>query len=96
MTIIIINNSGYGCLCAATNYYNAVKWLIDEGWLTSSTDIYNWSKDEYNTVEENFGTNWAEIILNEWDINKFNSTFVDEDGGLYLEMVPLIGTKEES
>jgi len=66
----------------AQSYRSAITFLLEGKHLTSYTATsrpFNgkWGRE----VEETFGENWKDIILNELDINTFNEIF---DGAFYL------------
>ena len=91
MKVVLINEENHGLLGVALNYYNAVKWLIKEGWLNSDDEVpvgddehtYDWQP-----IDKVYGENWADVMLNEWDIDTFNKNM---EGGYLLEVRPLIG-----
>ena len=89
--VILINEDNHGLIGVANNYYNAVKWLTENGWLNSFD--YIWVEDDrWETIINTFGENWKDLMLNEWDINKFNKVFQEN---LLLESINLIGAEEE-
>lgn len=67
MTIIQINEENHGTIGAATSVKEAVKWLIESGWLWGTEDYdgkYNKAtkKWEYTTPIERYGENWKEVL----------------------------------
>ena len=75
--VILIWEENHGIIGVANNYYNAIKFLIKERWLYDGTQIYNDSTDEWVEISTFYGENWRDVLLNEWDLNKFNDEFVD-------------------
>ena len=76
-SIIMVYEDSHGFLCAASDFYSAVQYLIENNWLTDGMEFFDW--DTGNTVPlKSFFPNYKEIILNEWDINKFNTFFCDD------------------
>ena len=96
MNVIIINEINHGCLGVALNYYNSVKWLINNYWINDDTDVCNPYDDDnidhWVTVHSVLGDNWRDIMLNEWDIKTFNDFFLD-----FFELVsiPVIGSEDD-
>ena len=90
MKVVVIHELNHGFLAVALNYYNAVKWLIDEGWLNAYDNVY--IDGEWKEVKDVFGEDWKDLMLNEWDLNRFNEVFdelfqlqsVAVKGGEYL------------
>lgn len=86
MKVIVIKECDCGIVGVANNYKNAIKYLIKTQWLAGGTSIYD-KNENYITVEEYFGQNWIDKIINlKQGIKEFNSLF--EDGfRLYEEEV---------
>ena len=75
-SIIMVYEENHGFLCAANDFYSAVQYLIENNWLTDDMEFFDW--DTGNTVPlKSFFPNYKEIILNEWDIEKFNTFFYE-------------------
>ena len=89
--VVLINEDNHGLIGVANNYYNAVKWLTENNWLNSFDDIL-FEDNRWKTIIEVFGENWKDLILNEWDIDKFNEVFQES---FLLELINIIGTEEE-
>ena len=89
--VILIMEDNHGLIGVANNYYNAVKWLIENAWLNSFDDVYV-EDNKWETIVDVFGENWEDLILNKWDRNKFNEVF---QGSISLESTNVIGTEEE-
>ena len=97
MKVITIYEDNHGQIGIALNYYNAVKWLIENDWLDDTIEV--WSKSanddwyDWISIKEVYGENYADDILNNWDINTFNEIFA---GTFLLESVDVIGTEDEN
>ena len=64
-------------ICIAKDYYSAVSYLLEHNYLNDNLQFFDW--DTGNSVPlKSFFPNYKEIILNEWDINKFNTFFCDD------------------
>ena len=90
--IILIKEEYYGLIGVANNYYSAVKWLTENGWLNSFDYIWVEEGDKWETIIDVFGENWKNLMLNEWDIDKFNEVLPQK---FLLELTGIIGTEEE-
>ena len=90
MKVTLIGEDNHGQIGVAINYYNAVKWLINNHWITASDEVF--IDNKWKTVVEAFGDNWSDLMLNEWDINTFNDYW---DGCFYLDVITVIGTEED-
>lgn len=89
--VILINEENHGLIGVANNYYNAVKWLIEDGWLISFSEI--WVEDDrWERIVNIFGENWEDLMLNEWDLDKFNELF---QCSFSLDLVDIIGAENE-
>lgn len=94
MNVITINEDNHGMIGIALNYYNAVKWLIGDGWIDDYTEVAKHSKNgDCNWVRLNeVYEDWADKMLNEWDIDNFNEFW---EGSFYLDSVKVIGSEGE-
>ena len=64
-------------ICIAKDYYSAVSYLLEYNYLNDNLQFFDW--DTGNSVPlKSFFPNYKEIILNEWDIKKFNTFFCDD------------------
>ena len=81
MKVVVIHEDNHGMIGIALAYPNAISFLIEKDWLTSTEEILWNNKDKWLTVEEVFGENW-EDKLKELDIEKFNEYF---EGCFHLE-----------
>lgn len=67
MTIITITEENHGMIGAAVSIKEAVKWLIESGWVWGTEDYYaHYNKElgkwEYATCIERYGENWKEVL----------------------------------
>lgn len=92
--VIIINEDNHGRIGVALNYYHAVKWLIDRHWIDDDTEVYNYDTEEWRTVKEVLGADWASLMLNDenWNFDRFNDFW---DDCFFLETEEVIGTEDE-
>ena len=80
MNIILIYADDYGLVGVASNYYNAVKWLIANSWITDNTEICVGNNEysyEWASLKDTLGENWADKMLDLWDIDSFNDYWED-------------------
>lgn len=97
MKVIVINEETHGIIGIALNYYNAVKWLIEQNWLNDAVEVWRKCSNDgwydWISIKEVYGENYANDILNNWDINIFNENFT---GTFLLESIDVIGTENEN
>lgn len=97
MKVITINEDNHGQIGIALNYYNAVKWLIENNWLDDAVEVWRKPADDdfydWISIKKVYGENYANDILNNWDINTFNEAF---EGTFLLQSVDVIGTEDEN
>lgn len=87
MNVILINEDNHGLVGVANNYYNAVKWLIAEDWISDTTEICvgeNEYSYEWKPLKEVLGEDWADKMLEQWDIENFNDYW---EGSFLLQSV---------
>ena len=89
MTCIIIREDNHGIIGVAANYKSAIKFLVEEDWLSDYTDIYLDEKDELVHLFE-WRADWKEYLLSH-DMNEFNVLF---DGLFYLEDYDIFNAAE--
>lgn len=90
MRVIVIDEENHGFIGIANNYYNAVKWLIKEHWLSRADEVYRDGK--WENIDEAFGEDWETQMLEQWDMERFNRVF---DGLFYLRSYDVFGTEDE-
>lgn len=85
MKVIGINTEWDGFIGLATNYENAIKYLIKENWLDENFLMWDYDREEYVTVEKFLEDeeDWKKCVLN-WGIETFNDLF---EGNFFLEEV---------
>ena len=67
MNIILITEENHGTIGVAVSIKEAVKWLIESGWIWGTEDYdakYNkeLEKWEYTSPIERYGENWKEVL----------------------------------
>ena len=83
MTVILVNEDSHGLLTVAKDYKSAIKFLIDNGWIKESMDVWH-DDDTYSRLDELLGENAFDIITEKWDIDTFNDFW---DGCFMLDEV---------
>jgi len=89
MKVVVIYENNHGMIGIANNYYNAIRLLLEEQWITYETTIYNRKTSHWDFIEEYLGENWEEDLLNECDLDTFNEIFED---WLELSLIEVYGT----
>ena len=89
MTVISVSEDNHGFLCVAKDYQSAVMWLIGSNWLYDNFDVCDNDTDEWRSLKEVLGEDWADIILEKWDLPNFNYFF---DGCFYLKEIGVVGS----
>ncbi len=89
MTVISVYEDSHGFLCVAKDYQSAVKWLIGSNWLDDTVDVCDNDTDEWHSVKEMLGEDWADTIVEKWDVRNFNDFF---DGCFRLEEIDVVGS----
>ena len=94
MKVYIIHEECHGTIGIAKDIESAIKWLIDEKWITESTDVYYEINDENEneayTVSVAFGSEWKSYLIGLAD----NETLLDEElerMGFYIYIEEVIG-----
>ena len=85
MKVIIIIEESHGFIGCAKDYKSSIRFLIKENWLVD-VDIWDEERHIWRSHIEILGENWANIIENQWNIEKFNE-FFQESFYLYEEKV---------
>ena len=83
MTVILVNEDNHGLLTVAKDYKAAVKFLINNGWLEESMEVWN-EDGTYSRLDELLGEDVLDIITEKWDIDSFNTFW---DGSFFLNEV---------
>jgi len=83
MTVILVNEDSHGLLTVAKDYKSAIKFLIDNGWIKESMEVWN-EDGTYSRLDELLGEDAFDIITEKWDIGSFNTFW---DGSFFLNEV---------
>ena len=92
MRVVLIHEDNHGMIGVALNYYHAVRWLIDEHWLMDNTEVYVYKDggESWLRLDQTLGKDWADLLMDHWDIDNFNAYFSD---CFYLESVEVYGSE---
>ena len=82
MNVWIIEEENHGILGVAKTRELAIQYLIKTGWITEKTEFWDEFANDWRNVEEIFGNNWKEKILEK------QSDFFD--GSFYFNCYQLI------
>ncbi len=63
-------NAFNAIICVAESYKAAVKHLFDFHWISPKDELV--IEDEYTTLEEYFGEECIDMMVEEWDMTDFN------------------------
>ena len=88
MKVVRIEEDNHGLLGIALNYYNAVKWLIGNGWIDDNTEVWHDGAQSWEKLKDVQGEDWADAMLEHWDIDDFNDFW---EGSFLLESMDVIG-----
>jgi hypothetical protein len=55
--IILIKEENHSLIGAASDYFSAIKWLVESGWLDGETEV------GLITMESMYGKNWIDKLL---------------------------------
>ena len=83
MKIVTIEEDNHGQIGIASNYQNAIHFLVNEHWLDELTEVYDSGFQDTKLLLDLLGEEWLTTILN-WTLEKFNEFF---DGCFYLNEV---------
>lgn len=90
-TVVLIKEENHGMIGVAKNYSSAINFLVNEGWLDESFEVWvdNEDYEDYVTqsIKDKLGENWKEIIST-WNIEQFDNFF---DGIFYLNIEEVYG-----
>lgn len=56
--LIRISEECHGTIAVASNFEKAIQYLLDEGWISEHTCLYDESREGDATLFEIFGENW--------------------------------------
>ena len=90
MTVISVHEDSHGLLCVAKDYQSAVMWLVCNDWLCDNLDVCcDTDTDEWHSLKDLLGEDWADTIAEKWDVCNFNYFF---DGYFRLEEIDVVGS----
>ena len=82
MRVVTIEEDNHGMIGIAKTYADAIYFLVNNGWLSASTEIY--CDDEiFKPVIEDLGEDWFAVML-DWSMEKFCEYF---EGYFYLDSI---------
>ena len=70
--VVIISEENHGVIGVAVDYKTAIRWLIQTDWINGGTNF--WVDEKWQTVEQLFGENWQEKLV-EQDEEFFEGSF---------------------
>lgn len=79
--VILVREDNHGLIAVASDYFSAVKFLIEENWLDDTCEIG--IDEDLKSLQELWGDDWIDEVLALDGVNKFNDTF---DGIFYLSI----------
>ena len=74
MKVITIEEDSHGQIGIASNYQNAIHFLVNENWLDESTEVYDSGFQDTKLLIDLLGEEWLTTTLN-WTLEKFNEFF---------------------
>ena len=74
MEVIVINEKNHGDIGTEKDYYSAVLFLMNDGWLAPYDDVWDEHKEDWTPICELLGEDWIDKIFS-WDIENFNEFF---------------------
>ena len=74
MKVIVINEKNHGDIGTEKDYYSAVSFLMNDGWLAPYDDVWDEHKEDWIPICELLGEDWIDKIFS-WDIDNFNEFF---------------------
>lgn len=83
MQVITVEEDNHGQIGIASNYQNAIHFLVNENWLNELTEVYDSGFQDTKLLLDLLGEEWLATILN-WTLEQFNEFF---DGCFYLNEV---------
>ena len=67
MNVYVINEECHNMIGIAKDIKSAIKWLIDEKWITENTSVYcptnNENESEFHAVNVVFGSEWKSYLI---------------------------------
>jgi len=83
MTVVLVHEENHGLITVAKDYKSAIKFLINNRWITESMEVWN-EDDTYSRLNELLGEDAFDIITEKWDIDSFNAFW---NGNFFLNEV---------
>lgn len=74
MKVVTIEEDNHGQIGIASNYQNAIHFLVNENWLDELTEVYDSGFQDTKLLLDLLGEEWLTTILN-WTLEKFNEFF---------------------
>ena len=74
MKIVTIEEDNHGQIGIASNYQNAIHFLVNKHWLDEFTEIYDSDFHDTKSLLDLLGEEWLTTILS-WTLEKFNEFF---------------------
>ena len=62
MTVMVINEDNHGMLAITKDYKSAIDWLVENDWLTQSSETYDEDAGEFHWMIDWLGEDWLEKI----------------------------------
>lgn len=84
MKVVVVKEEVHGVICVAKDYASAIKWLIDNEWITEYTEFWNDELEKHETLKDILGENW------ERDVPYLPEEFY-ENGGYYFSFEEIVG-----
>ena len=85
MKVYIAFNPNTNIICAAESYKAAVKHLFNFHWINPKEEIL--IEDQTTTLEEFFGEECVDMMVEEWDMTDFNEFW---NGDFWIEEMEVI------
>ena len=71
--VILVREDNHGLIAVTLDYFSAVKYLVENNWLTDTIEVG--VDEDLEEVIVAFGADWVDEILT-WDsVQKFNEVF---------------------
>ena len=71
--VILVREDNHGLIAVTLDYFSAVKYLVENNWLTDTIEVG--VNEDLEEVIVAFGADWVDEILT-WDsVQKFNEVF---------------------
>ena len=74
MRVVTIEEDNHGQIGIASNYQNAIHFLVNEHWLDELTEVYDSGYQDTKLLLDLLGEEWLTTILN-WTLEKFNEIY---------------------